>query len=145
MDVANFYQPRPIENFNEEVKVHLKNVIGSEALKKMNDQEWARYLAETIYLMWFQVFATALPMYNQSAKELVQFSRQLLEHITKKLKPFKNIEIIYRKMIEAAGTCSLKEEIEGLFAELKEVHKVDPDKITFGTYYHSFSMASQQK
>ena len=48
-------------------------------------------------------------------------------------------------MIEAAGTCSLKEEIEGLFTELKEIHKVDPDKITFGTYYHAFSMASQQR
>jgi hypothetical protein len=80
-------------------------------------------------------------MYNQYSKELVAFSRQLLDNITKRLKPFKNIEVVYRKLIEACGTCSLKDEIEVLFNELKDVHKIDPDKVTFGTHYHAFSLA----
>jgi len=143
LDTANFYKPRVVENFNEEVKVHLKHMIGAETLQRMNDQEWARYLAEAVYLIWFQVFSTALPMYNSHSRELIAFARQLLDPIARRLKPFKNIEIVYRKLIEACGTCRLREEVEALFTELKEVHKVDPDKITFGTHYHAFTLACQ--
>lgn len=53
------------------------------------------------------------------------------------------MEIIYRKLIEASGTCRLRQEVEDLFTELKEVHKVDPDKVTFGTHYHAFTLACQ--
>jgi hypothetical protein len=63
--------------------------------------------------------------------------------LTAKLKPFRNVEIVYRRLIEASGTCRLRDEVEALFNELKEVHKVDPDKVTFGTHYHAFTVASQ--
>jgi len=53
MSKNNFYQPREVENFNEAIKAHLKNIIGPETLQKMNEQEWARYLAEAVYLIWF--------------------------------------------------------------------------------------------
>lgn len=81
-------------------------------------------------------------MYKSHCKELVSFARKLFEHTAKKLAPFKNTELVYRRLIEACGTCKLKDEIEQLFTELKEVYKVDPDKVTFGTHYHAFALAS---
>jgi len=50
-------------------------MIGAETVTKMNEQEYARYLAEAIYLIYFQVFSTALPMYNKQSKELIAFAR----------------------------------------------------------------------
>jgi hypothetical protein len=38
-------------------------LINNEAIAKMNDEEWARYLAEVVYILWFQIFTTTLPMY----------------------------------------------------------------------------------
>ena len=75
----------------------------------MNDSEWSRYLCEIIYLLWFEIFATTLPMYNSYAKELIFFAKKLLDHINKKLAPMRDIEIIYRKLFEACGTCRLQE------------------------------------
>jgi hypothetical protein len=47
----------------------------------MNDAEWARYLAEVIYVLWYQIFTTTLPMYQKHSKELVFFAKRLLTHI----------------------------------------------------------------
>lgn len=77
----------------------------------MNDTEWARYLAEMIYVLWFQTFCTALPMYNAHAKELVYFAKKLLEYINRKLPPMREVEIIYRRLFEVCGTCRLSDEI----------------------------------
>ena len=29
----------------------------------MHEADWAKYMAEVIYCLWFQVFAATLPMY----------------------------------------------------------------------------------
>lgn len=46
---------RPIENYNNEeaAGMHLKSLINNEQLSKMHDSEWARYLAEIIYILWY--------------------------------------------------------------------------------------------
>ncbi len=46
----------------------------------------------------------------------------------------RDIEIIYRRLFEACGTCRLQEEILDLFTDMKK-NAIDPDKVTFGTYY----------
>jgi pentatricopeptide repeat protein len=48
--------------------------------------------------------------------------------------PMREVEIIYRRLFESCGACKLKEEILELFDEMKK-SKIDPDKVTFGTYY----------
>ena len=53
----------------------------------MNEADWARYMAEVIYSMWFHVFAATLPMYTAHAGELIFFARKLLQYITRKLNP----------------------------------------------------------
>lgn len=45
------------------------------------------------------------------------------------------IEIIYRRMFEACGSCQLQEQVRLLYSEMKSIRHIDPDKITFGTYY----------
>jgi len=110
----------------------------------MHDSEWARYLNEIIYVLWYQIFCTTLPMYSLHAKDLMYFAKKLLEHIQKKLKPIREIEIIYRRLFESCGTCKLQNEILELFNEMKK-NKIDPDKVTFGTYYQSFLLSKKQK
>lgn len=64
-DMSLYYQPRPIENYqnDEGMSVLLKTLLNSEMLSKMNDEDWASYLAEVVYILWFQIFTTTLPMY----------------------------------------------------------------------------------
>ena len=108
-DLSLYYKARPIENYNNEeaADMHLKSLLNNEQLSKMNDMEWARYLAEIIYILWFQIFTTTLPMYQAHSKELVLFCKRLLTHLNKKLHPMRDIEIIYRRLFEACGTCRL--------------------------------------
>ena len=103
----------------------------------MHDTEWARYLAEIVYILWYQIFTTTLPMYQSHAKDLVLFSKRLLSHVARKLHPMRDIEVIYRRLFEACGTCRLPDEILDLFNDMKR-NKIDPDKVTFGTYYQAF-------
>ena len=56
--------------------------------------------------------------------------------------PMREIEIVYRRLFESCGSCKLKEEILELFEEMKK-SKIDPDKVTFGTYYQSFLLAKK--
>lgn len=55
LDISLYYKPRPIENYNNEeaAGMHLKSLINNDILSKMNDLEWARYLSEIIYILWF--------------------------------------------------------------------------------------------
>jgi len=113
-DMSLYYKPRPAENYqnDEGVSVLLKTLLNTETLIKMNDEDWASYLAEVIYILWFQIFTTTLPMYMSHSKELVSFCRGLLLHVRgKKLKKMRDAEIVYRRLFEACGTCRLKEEI----------------------------------
>lgn len=48
-----------------------------------------------------------------------------------------NVESIYRQLFEVCGICKLKEDILEIFTEMKQ-QRVDPDKVTFGTYYQAF-------
>lgn len=139
-----FYAPRPVENYqnDEGASITLKTLINNEAIAKMNDEEWARYLAEVVYILWFQIFTTTLPMYPQHAKELISFCKRLLSHLSRKLKPMKDIEIVYRRLFEACGTCRLQEEILDLYTDMKK-NKIDPDKVTFGTYYQAFQVSKK--
>jgi len=53
----------------------------------MNEADWAKYMAEVIFCMWFHVFAVTAPMYMTHSSELIFFARKLLQYITKKLHP----------------------------------------------------------
>lgn len=72
----------------------------------MNEADWSKYMAEVIYCMWFHVFGATLPMYQAHAPDLIFFARKLLQYITRKLHPMREVEIIYRRMFEACGSCS---------------------------------------
>lgn len=109
----------------------------------MNEVDWARYMAEVIYCMWFHVFASTLPMYMEHAGEMIFFARQLLKYITMKLQPMQEIEIIYRRMFEACGSCKLQDQVRLLYSEMKSIRHIDPDKITFGTYYQSLLLCQR--
>ena len=109
----------------------------------MHDSEWARYLAEIIYILWFQIFCTTLPMYPNHARELVTFAKKMIAYLARKLHPMRDVEIIYRRLFEACGTCRLQDEILDLFQDMKR-NKIDPDKVTFGTYYQAFQVSKKQ-
>lgn len=81
-------------------------------------------------------------MYQSHAKELVFFAKRLLTHLQKKLHPMRDIEIVYRRLFEACGTCRLKDEILDLFNDMKN-NRIEPDKVTFGTYYQAFQVSKK--
>jgi len=71
----------------------------------MHDNEWARYNLEVLYLLWFQVFCTTLPIYGSHSSSLIDFAKKLLCFIRGKIKPMRDIEFIYRRLFESCGTC----------------------------------------
>jgi len=71
----------------------------------MHDNEWARYNMEVLYLLWFQIFCSVLPIYGSNAPNLIEFAKRKLDYVRKKLSPMRDIEIIYRRLFESCGTC----------------------------------------
>lgn len=71
----------------------------------MNEAEFARYMSESIYTMWFHCFAANLPLYKSQSAELIHFARTLLKYLCKKLHPMSEVEIVFRRMFEACGSC----------------------------------------
>lgn len=100
-------EARPIPDFNKDALFErtFGSPITSLELQKMHDNEYARYMLETIYLLWFQIFCTALPIYGGHAPALIDFARRLLSQLRSKLKPMRDIEIMYRRLFEACGSC----------------------------------------
>jgi hypothetical protein len=81
------------------------SLIRPEELSKMHDDEFARYMIEVLFLLWFQVFCTTLPIYSAYAPQLIEFARRLLIHTKSKIKPMRDVEFIYRRLFESCGTC----------------------------------------
>jgi len=102
----------------------------------MHDNEWARYMMEVLYLLWFQVFCTTLPIYGSHTSKLIEFARRTLNHTRVRVKPMRDIEIIYRRLFEACGTCKLIGDLKELHSEMIKT-KIEPDKVTSGTYYQA--------
>jgi len=102
----------------------------------MHDNEWARYNMEVIYLLFFQIFCSALPIYGVNAPALIDFAKKKLEYVRKKLQPMRDIEIIYRRMFESCGTCKQVNQLRELYKEMIK-NKIEPDKVTSGTYYQA--------
>jgi len=100
----------------------------------MHDNEWARYMIETIYLLWYQVFCTTLPIYSSHSPHLIDFGRRLLNYTKSKLKPMRDIELIYRWLFDACGTCKQINELREMYKEMTK-YNVIPDKVTSGVYY----------
>jgi hypothetical protein len=93
-------------------------MMSNEAIQKMHEADWAKYMAECIYCLWFQVFAATLPMYESHSFEMISFARKLLAFINNKLKPLREVEVVYRRMFEACGLCMQLEQIKELYTEL---------------------------
>ena len=102
----------------------------------MHDDEFARYMLEVLFLLWFQVFCTTLPIYSSYAPQLIEFARRLLIHIKSKIKPMRDVEFIYRRLFESCGTCKQSKELIEINKEMKK-SKIQPDKVTSGTFYQA--------
>ena len=91
-------------------------MIKKEELTKMHDAEWARYMMEILYLLWFQVFSSTLPIYVAHTPRMIDFAKKLLNIIRNKIKPMRDIEYVYRKMFYSCGVCKQ-------IGELRDLHK----------------------
>lgn len=102
----------------------------------MHDNEWARYNLEVLYLLWFQIFCTTLPIYVVHSSSLIDFARKLLSYVRSKIKPMRDIEYIYRRLFESCGTCKQINPLIEIYKDMNK-NKIEPDKVTFGTYYQA--------
>ena len=105
-DTKYLIAARSIQNYNiDQMKQQIMgSIISNEELIKMHNSEFARYQLEIIYLLWFQVFCSTLPIYSSHATGLIEFSKNILNHIRSKIKPMRDIEFIYRRLFESCGT-----------------------------------------
>jgi pentatricopeptide repeat protein len=137
MDPALCYRPRPTADYCQDAAFEsFGSPISQDELSKMHDNEYARYMVEILHVMWFQIFCTTLPVYSAHAPVLVEFARRLLGHLRSKLKPMRDIEIIFRRMFEACGSCKQHGTLRDLFHEMKKAGVI-PNKVTSGTYYQA--------
>jgi hypothetical protein len=120
-------------------------MVTNEQIQKMHEADWAKYMAESIYCLWFQVFAATLSMYESHSYEMISFARKLLVFINNKLKPMREVEVIYRRMFEACGLCMQLEQIKQLYAELQETHNFTGDKVTYGIYYQALLLCQRKR
>jgi len=101
-----YMKPRAVKLFNkEEQRPVYKSLTTNEDIGKMNDPEWARYNAEIIYCLWFQVLGATMPKYGQHSNKMINFALDLLKIIQRKLNPMRESEIIYRRLFEVCGIC----------------------------------------
>lgn len=49
----------------------VRRKVTDKIIEQMNLTEWARYLAETVYVLWFEVFSIALPKYQSVSPKLI--------------------------------------------------------------------------
>ena len=111
-------------------------LIRNEDLLKMHDNEWARYLLEVLYLLWFQIFCSTLPLYGSHAPKLIDFARKLLSYVRSKTKPMRDIEYIYRRLFQCCGACKQISELREINKEMLRAN-IQADKVTSGTYYQA--------
>jgi len=46
-------------------------------------------------------------------------------------------------MFEACGSCSQQEQVKQLYMEMQSLRHIDPDKVTFGTYYQALLLCQR--
>jgi len=116
-----FNAPRPTQNYIKEANNGIKWKVDNKAIAKMNDSKWAKFLFESIYVLWFFVMAVTLPKYESRAPEIIRYSKTVLEFMKKKLKIVKEIEFVYKKLFEACMKCKLHDEAGKLRDEMKSI------------------------
>jgi pentatricopeptide repeat protein len=67
---------------------------------------------------------------------MLDFARRLLNYIINRVKPMRDLELIYRRLFESCGTCKQINELRELHREMLK-NKIEPDKVTSGTYYQA--------
>jgi len=112
------------------------SIISNEELIKMHNSEFARYMLEIIYLLWFQVFCSTLPIYSSHATGLIEFSKNILNHIRHRIKPMRDIEFIYIRLFESCGTTKQISELRSIYKDMIK-NKIEPNKVTSGVYYQA--------
>lgn len=122
----------------------MKHKISDRDIEKMNLSDWAKYLNESIYVIWFEILCITISKYPTVSKNLMQYSRQTIHFIKKKLHHLKEGENIYRKMFEACGKVKLPEEARILFEDMRS-SKIEADKVTMGTYFQALTNNSNDR
>ena len=58
-----------------------RKFIDNNIVKQMNDSEWARFICELVYVMWFNLFSISIERYGPHAHKLMGYARTLLQYI----------------------------------------------------------------
>ena len=60
-----YYKARKLNYYKEDSQrsVH-RQVVGKQRISTMNEVEWAKFMAESIYCMWFHIFGATLTQYR---------------------------------------------------------------------------------
>jgi pentatricopeptide repeat protein len=131
LDDTLFCEPRQIHKLGVSQTTKPTLLFRDETLHKMSQGEWAKFLMDTIYKIWFIMFAPTIPRYCECANQLIDLAVYIMDSMKKKgIKPD---EEIYRKLIEACGYCGLRDKLHLLFKRMKN-QGIEPDACTHGVY-----------
>eukprot|EP01022_Parablepharisma_sp_SALTPOND_P004610 TRINITY_DN120621_c2_g1_i1.p2 TRINITY_DN120621_c2_g1~~TRINITY_DN120621_c2_g1_i1.p2 ORF type:complete len:392 (-),score=20.85 TRINITY_DN120621_c2_g1_i1:3666-4841(-) len=117
----------------------------------MSNSELTRYMLECIFDVWFKVFTDSIRLYPKlNHIDFIRYAYNLLNLIKKKVlfasknknqyKPLKNLELLYKRMIEACGMCEQKEEAARIFQDIKK-DSIEPSVDTFNAYFQACGKA----
>ena len=109
----NFIEPRQVKQFAASQGPKPTLTLRDDMLQKMSASDWAKFLATTIFRLWFLAFSLCMSKYKAEAGIQMVVAMNILE--TMKKKATKPDEEIYRKLIAACGHCGLKENVLALF------------------------------
>mmetsp|Transcript_3264 Transcript_3264/g.2986 ORF Transcript_3264/g.2986 Transcript_3264/m.2986 type:complete len:364 (+) Transcript_3264:347-1438(+) len=121
LNPALYNKPRPIQNFRKDATNAIKWKVDNEAIGKMNDSKWAKYLFEYTYVLWIYVMSISLPKYQSQAEEIMKYSKTVIEFVKKKMKGLKEIEFIYKKLFQACIKAKLHDEAGKIRDEMKTI------------------------
>jgi hypothetical protein len=91
LDPQYFIGSRPLQNYVEEIVI-LKHKVTAKQIEEMNKNEWAMYLTESIYVVWIELLSYSLTKYIAHSPKLIQYAKQTIQFVLKKLKSMKESE-----------------------------------------------------
>lgn len=103
--------------------------------------DWAKYLYESIYVVWIELLCYSLIKYMPVSPKLMQYAKQTVQFVRKQLKHIWESEQVYKCLFEACGKCKLPDEARSIYEDMKS-NKIEVDKVTMGAFFHALTTAS---
>eukprot|EP00743_Colponemidia_sp_Colp-15_P005741 GILK01006171.1.p1 GENE.GILK01006171.1~~GILK01006171.1.p1 ORF type:complete len:1268 (-),score=219.43 GILK01006171.1:106-3909(-) len=141
----DLYRPaRAVERLVNESSSSAKRRHNSfdEMIHITNPHDWARFVLESVFKLWFMVFSSYSSLLNRVDPALLEVAFDVLNQM--KTMGFKADEPTYRRIIDACGRAGLTQRSMQIFKEMKDAG-IEPDSVTHGIYVKAVAEGHENK